>query len=546
MSAFHNAPQSSSPTLWLLFWLCTCSFPAGGDEPAEMKRESQYSALRIVLGNGALTTSGLGGQMDLTFRLQGTVPGARYHIILQVLNAVTRKIDQQQRVTVSIHEDFAGEVSMSLLPPGEKRDKVRISIEAWSADVQAPSAKQRLMARHEAILPLVDEVHMQRYVNLTLTALARTEGWHDVKPSAVQVEDVTRSGNGGMRTYKLTAPTSAVALRVGNRRDENTTRRLIAVTEMMAAHGLTPRILATGRTWMIMEWKGGTRELSLQDEQDPEASFAAIGKLLARIHAIDTAWFDDHQHHLRRDLVAQHSLPQGDEASISRTALQRRLPEAETESPSNPLHVDPVCLPPPAFTPRSHPPDTALASPPVLLASAVEETLSRLTNASLPELSAWQRRARMRYKRRALSDVAISLGHACAAWSLSAHILPPVLNLLPHLPPPPDPSCCHSVCVCVCVCVCVHVRASIGLCHRALVHGNTAAYNPRTSDPLPFLSVCVRMVVRASSGAWATEDEAAGRRVTTHGDFHPHQIIYVPNPSGGASSLLVRVHACWT
>jgi hypothetical protein len=116
------------------------------------------------------------------------------------------------------------------------------------------------------------------YKELVLQALADVDGWRDADARAVQLHDVTQAGNGGLRTFKITPPLPAapVALRIGDAQQHGPfMERLVDVTKMMANHSLSPRLLATGPSWMITEWGRG---FVANEEPDPEAAFTAVGE----------------------------------------------------------------------------------------------------------------------------------------------------------------------------------------------------------------------------------------------------------------------------
>jgi hypothetical protein len=114
------------------------------------------------------------------------------------------------------------------------------------------------------------------YKELALQALADVDGWRDADARAVQLRDVTQAGNGGLRTFKITLGEETVALRIGDAQQHGPfMERLVDVTKMMANHSLSPRLLATGPSWMITEWGGG---FVANEEPDPEAAFTAVGE----------------------------------------------------------------------------------------------------------------------------------------------------------------------------------------------------------------------------------------------------------------------------
>jgi hypothetical protein len=122
------------------------------------------------------------------------------------------------------------------------------------------------------------EERMREYKELALQALADVDGWRDADARAVKLHDVTQAGNGGLRTLKITPPLPAapVALKIGDAQQHGPyMERLFDVTAMMANHSLSPRLLATGPSWMITEWGG---EFVAYEEPDPEAAFTAVGE----------------------------------------------------------------------------------------------------------------------------------------------------------------------------------------------------------------------------------------------------------------------------
>ena len=183
-------------------------------------------------------------------------------------------------------------------------------------------------------------VRLDMYENAVKKALANVPGWRDDRVEKVIIKDVTQKpdlwirANGGTRdvikTYKVMAVTTAgeegpsVAFKVGSLNTCDRPycdRRDSVLARILAEQGLTPRVLATGvifddgsseasndgrswsfvsigigklplETYTITEWKGtGTFRPDVGDY--PAAVFRALGNLIATVHSIESAWFDE-------------------------------------------------------------------------------------------------------------------------------------------------------------------------------------------------------------------------------------------------------------
>jgi len=135
------------------------------------------------------------------------------------------------------------------------------------------------------------------------------EGWGDVDTSAIQVE--AKNGEGHLFTYKVSAEGAvppAVALHCWNEDaalDPILQPRTAAAAQLFAAVGLAPSRLAQGGDWFIETWEGlGEPELTLDCLDE-------LGKLVARIHRIPTAWFDVWREKLRERRPAMRQVPEG-------------------------------------------------------------------------------------------------------------------------------------------------------------------------------------------------------------------------------------------
>ena len=147
--------------------------------------------------------------------------------------------------------------------------------------------------------------------------------WADVKVEHVRVQDV--SGAGGQKTYRVAHGSKAVAFssrESGTMHESSRSRsclsagvvsaavvsrqelsfcavverqlllRLSKASSMLAAQKIAPVRLAEGETWHITEWlqRGSLYGLGVALEVK---TVAAIGSVLARLHSIDTIWFNE-------------------------------------------------------------------------------------------------------------------------------------------------------------------------------------------------------------------------------------------------------------
>ncbi|EOD28886.1 hypothetical protein EMIHUDRAFT_113973 [Emiliania huxleyi CCMP1516] len=123
-----------------------------------------------------------------------------------------------------------------------------------------------------------------------LASLVR--GALQLPPGAADVAEVSENGSG--KTYRVCAGGTTVALRLTppDERDCFFTRRMQAAARAFAGAGLGPRPIAegdgpNGGGWWVEEW-GGSRSLPWTSREE----YAAMGRLLARMHAVPTEWFD--------------------------------------------------------------------------------------------------------------------------------------------------------------------------------------------------------------------------------------------------------------
>jgi len=175
----------------------------------------------------------------------------------------------------------------------------------------------------------VDET---RFVEeLVVRALADSDGWRlAFTPAAIDqrklsVMDV--SGHGGSKTYKVSAGALAVSLKlVGENGNQHYMPRVSVVSAIMHRNGLTPRVLAHNRTWMITQWQQGRR----LDEDEPESGLREIGSLLAKVHSIHTSWFDE----FRAQLLEEHPQLEGvDQGSHAWIYYARGITFTKKETP---------------------------------------------------------------------------------------------------------------------------------------------------------------------------------------------------------------------
>jgi hypothetical protein len=126
----------------------------------------------------------------------------------------------------------------------------------------------------------------------------RCEGWDGVDAADVLVED--HSGLGGGKAYKLTnraAPdASPVMLHIVHEffcpaaKEPIFFDRQKIAHERLARAGLSPRRIAEDpdREWFVEAWGGCTLDPGAPGDVGPE-----VARLIARVHAIDTDWYDE-------------------------------------------------------------------------------------------------------------------------------------------------------------------------------------------------------------------------------------------------------------
>eukprot|EP00927_Polykrikos_kofoidii_P060728 TRINITY_DN55650_c0_g1_i1.p1 TRINITY_DN55650_c0_g1~~TRINITY_DN55650_c0_g1_i1.p1 ORF type:complete len:631 (+),score=66.63 TRINITY_DN55650_c0_g1_i1:125-1894(+) len=123
--------------------------------------------------------------------------------------------------------------------------------------------------------------------------IMKGQGWGEVQKSQLKVEDT--SGHGGSKTYKVTAPDGVdppiIALHSRSEEvvgDPLSEPRMAAAAKLFASHGLAPTRVAQGGDWFIEVWEG----IGQPQFQDNE-SYQKLGQLVAAIHKLPTAWYDE-------------------------------------------------------------------------------------------------------------------------------------------------------------------------------------------------------------------------------------------------------------
>ena len=158
-------------------------------------------------------------------------------------------------------------------------------------------AEERLLAVRKQDFRCCAQNKFRKYKFLVKTALGDLQSWRDVEVDEIQVQDVS-AGASGRKTFKIRAGESNVALSLYD--DDPTLMQRLAVVHQ-ALVGMVPRKLAEGEFWMITEWvPGGV--VKLEEEEDAQEAIKAAGALLARIHSVDTKWFDE----FRSKIVDEH------------------------------------------------------------------------------------------------------------------------------------------------------------------------------------------------------------------------------------------------
>jgi len=129
-------------------------------------------------------------------------------------------------------------------------------------------------------------------------------GWADLDRDSILVED--KSGHGGSTTYKVAAPgaeppvVAVHARSVSSVADPVWERRMEVAAKELARHGLAPRRFAQGGDWFIEEWEGnGIGEVQLASElKEGNTSVQELAQLMAKVHQVPPAWFDDFREQL--------------------------------------------------------------------------------------------------------------------------------------------------------------------------------------------------------------------------------------------------------
>ena len=141
--------------------------------------------------------------------------------------------------------------------------------------------------------------------------------WRELDARAIEVVDVSKGTIGQLmdmaaprsKTYMVSAPDGVVprVVALHSRSEASTAEahsepRLRAASAALAAAGLAPRRLAEGGDWFIVEWGGRTLGHPFGADMSDELGRslpAELGRLLARVHAVPTAWYDETRARLR-------------------------------------------------------------------------------------------------------------------------------------------------------------------------------------------------------------------------------------------------------
>ena len=157
----------------------------------------------------------------------------------------------------------------------------------------------------------------QRHKALVRSALSHSPLWREALDADIKV--VLLSDNplsDGIQSFRVSCDRldGTVFLKLYRQPDRAFLGRIVSISRIMAARGLAPRVLASGDSWIISEWVPGFatawRSTTLEEGK-------RIGRLLAQIHSVDTAWFDDTRAEIVRENPAwETGIPNGSTAWV--------------------------------------------------------------------------------------------------------------------------------------------------------------------------------------------------------------------------------------
>ncbi len=184
--------------------------------------------------------------------------------------------------------------------------KVNFSSESHGFQENLQTGSRRVLRRWPGLLS--DDAQKKLCITGALKGIGalvakEVPAWAGLDPDRIRVED--SSGRGGSRTYRVSArgdggpPAVAVHVRSSEvLREPLSERRMAKAAEVFAAAGASPGWLAKGDDWFVEPWAG--QAIKWPGEPDSETSAARLGQLLAKIHKIPTAWFDEFREQLIR------------------------------------------------------------------------------------------------------------------------------------------------------------------------------------------------------------------------------------------------------
>ena len=178
--------------------------------------------------------------------------------------------------------------------------KVNFSSESHGFQENLQTGSRRVLRRWQPGL-LSDDAETKLCITGALKGIGalvakEVPAWAGLDPDRIRVED--SSGRGGSRTYRVSArgdggpPAVAVHVRSSEvLREPLSERRMAKAAAVFAAAGASPGRLAKGDDWFVEPWAG--QAIGWPGEPDSETSAARLGQLLAKIHKIPPAWFDE-------------------------------------------------------------------------------------------------------------------------------------------------------------------------------------------------------------------------------------------------------------
>ena len=256
----------------------------------------------IDFHNEALVHSAL-ERMELRFSVRGVMPGFKYRITVEGGFHKVRPFQFRELVfsmdgnTSKYHAQVEFDVPASSV--GLR--KFRVLIDIWDMCTMLTRTEALVAAKDASFV--VDPHH--RHKSIVKTALSDSDMWRNASSDSMRV--VLMGHNwfvDAMMSFKVTVQKgeheSSVSLKLSRRANENFWQREAAVSKMMMAHSISPRMLAVGNSWIIHEWIEAPQEARLDFKTANLAVLKEVGRLIATVHSIPAKWFDQFKADIKR------------------------------------------------------------------------------------------------------------------------------------------------------------------------------------------------------------------------------------------------------